>query len=72
MGKFDIDRPIAELFSVEPYALRIRNVCNSHDIATIRELCLHSNWDLIHSAIWGKGASRTWKKCWAISDCVWA
>ena len=48
MGKFDIDRPIAELFSVEPYALRIRNVCNSHDIATIRELCLHSNWDLIH------------------------
>ena len=25
MGKFDIDRPIAELFSVEPYALRIRN-----------------------------------------------
>ena len=48
MGKFDIDRPIAELFSVEPYALRIRNVCNSHDIATIRELCLHSNWDLLH------------------------
>lgn len=48
MGKFDIDRPIAELFRVEPYALRIRNVCNSHDIATIRELCLHSNWDLIH------------------------
>ena len=43
MGKFDIDRPIAELFSVEPYALRIRNVCNSHDIATIWELCLHSN-----------------------------
>ena len=38
MGKFDIDRPIAELFSVEPYALRIRN----------RELCLHSNWDLLH------------------------
>lgn len=72
MGKFDIDRPIAELFSVEPYALRIRNVCNSHDIATIRELCLHSNWDLLHSAIWGKGASRTWKKCWAISDCDWA
>ena len=48
MGKFDIDRPIAELFSVEPYALRIRNVCNSHDIATIRELCQHSNWDLLH------------------------
>ena len=48
MGKIDINRPIAELFSVEPYALRIRNVCNSHDIATIRELCLHSNWDLIH------------------------
>ena len=44
MGKIDINRPIAELFSVEPYALRIRNVCNSHDIATIRELCLHSNW----------------------------
>ena len=48
MGKIDINRPIAELFSVEPYALRIRNVCNSHDIATVRELCLHSNWDLIH------------------------
>lgn len=47
MGKFDIDRPIAELFSVEPYALRIRNVCNSHDIATIRELCLHSKYPLI-------------------------
>lgn len=72
MGKFDIDRPIAELFSVEPYALRIRNVCNSHDIATIRELCLHSNWDLLHFRHLGKGASRTWKKCWAISDCDWA
>lgn len=59
MGKFDIDRPIAELFSVEPYALRIRNVCNSHDIATIRELCQHSNWDLLISAIWVKEASYT-------------
>lgn len=48
MEKIDINRPVAELFSVEPFALRIRKVCCSHEIATVRDLCLHSNWDLIH------------------------
>lgn len=48
MEKIDINRPVTELFCTEPFTLRIRKVCGSHEIVTVRDLCLHSNWDLIH------------------------
>jgi len=48
MEKIDVNRCVGELFCEEPFALRIRKVCGSHQIATIRDLCLYTNWDLIH------------------------
>lgn len=47
MEKIDINQNVGELFCEEPFALRIRKVCGSHEIVSVRDLCLHTNWDLI-------------------------
>ena len=35
------------MFCKEPFALRIRKVCGNHEIVSVRDLCLHTNWDLL-------------------------
>lgn len=47
MEKIDINQNVSELFCEEPFVLRIRKVCGSHGIESVRDLCLHTNWDLI-------------------------
>lgn len=47
MEKIDINQNVGELFCEEPFALRIRKVCGSHEIVSVRDLCLHTNQDLI-------------------------
>ena len=43
MEKIDINQNVGELFCEEPFALRIRKVCGSHEIVSVRDLCLHTN-----------------------------
>lgn len=47
MERLDINRHIGEVFCKEPFALRIRKVCGNHEIVSVRDLCLHTNWDLL-------------------------